>query len=165
MRIGELAARTGVSTRALRYYEQQGLLRSRRRANGYREYDSTAVLRVGNIRSLLASGLTSEDIRELADCLDRDLGHEPECAEAIALFEQRLRHVRGRLDELTDVHARLEEHLGDMRARIRHQAPSPPASTRTREEETTGEGSPLPARARSAGDTGSLGDEFGRAQA
>lgn len=38
MRIGELARRTGVSVRALRYYEEQGLLVPARAANGYREY-------------------------------------------------------------------------------------------------------------------------------
>jgi len=39
MRIGELATRTGVPTRMLRYYEEQGLITPRRLANGYREYD------------------------------------------------------------------------------------------------------------------------------
>ena len=38
MRIGELAQRTGVTTRALRFYEDQGLLTARRSANGYRVY-------------------------------------------------------------------------------------------------------------------------------
>ena len=39
MRIGELAARVGTSTRTLRYYESRGLLRARRAVNGYRDYD------------------------------------------------------------------------------------------------------------------------------
>ena len=39
MRIGELAERAGVSTRALRYYEEQGLISARRAHNGYRDYD------------------------------------------------------------------------------------------------------------------------------
>ena len=43
MRIGELSKATGASTRALRYYEQQGLLSSNRRSNGYREFTASAV--------------------------------------------------------------------------------------------------------------------------
>ena len=39
MRIGELAKRTGVATRMLRYYEEQGLISTRRLDNGYRGYD------------------------------------------------------------------------------------------------------------------------------
>ena len=57
MRIGTLAARTGVSTRMLRYYEEQGLLTSRRGANGYREFGEADVERVRSVRSLIASGL------------------------------------------------------------------------------------------------------------
>ncbi|MGV9610929.1 MerR family DNA-binding transcriptional regulator [Nocardia xishanensis] len=39
MLIGEFADRSGTSARMLRYYEQQGLVRARRSANGYRVYD------------------------------------------------------------------------------------------------------------------------------
>lgn len=42
MKIGELSARTGVSIRSLRYYEQQGLLAPARHENGYREYSPLA---------------------------------------------------------------------------------------------------------------------------
>ncbi|MBW6507596.1 MAG: MerR family transcriptional regulator [Rhodobacteraceae bacterium] len=38
MRIGELAQGAGVSTDTVRLYERRGLLRSERRANGYRDY-------------------------------------------------------------------------------------------------------------------------------
>ncbi|GAA1449189.1 MerR family transcriptional regulator [Nocardiopsis tropica] len=111
MRIGELARRTGASTRALRYYEQRGLLGSERAANGYREYPPEAVERVRGIRLLLDSGLTSDDVRELRGCLQLDLVNEPECEEALALYQQRLRAVRERIDALTATRARLERHL------------------------------------------------------
>ena len=39
MRIGELARRSGTSARSIRYYEQQGLMVSRRDPNGYRNYN------------------------------------------------------------------------------------------------------------------------------
>ena len=56
MRIGELAERTGVSTRLLRYYGEQGLLAASRDGNGYRTYDEDAVVRVRQIRRLLGRG-------------------------------------------------------------------------------------------------------------
>ncbi|MFD4995717.1 MerR family transcriptional regulator [Streptomyces buecherae] len=68
MRIGELARRTGVSTRLLRYYEEQGLLRSERDSNDYRHYAPEAVERVRRIRELLATGLNTEAIRTVLPC-------------------------------------------------------------------------------------------------
>jgi DNA-binding transcriptional MerR regulator len=53
MRIGELAERTGVPARLLRYYEEQGLLTPARAANGYRDYGEPLVDRVAQIRGLL----------------------------------------------------------------------------------------------------------------
>ncbi|MFE7069153.1 MerR family transcriptional regulator [Streptomyces sp. NPDC057620] len=69
MRIKELSERVGVSTRLLRYYEEQGLLAPRREENGYRCYEETAVERVEHIRGLLGAGLTTEIIREVLPCL------------------------------------------------------------------------------------------------
>lgn len=70
MRIGELAARTGVSTRLLRYYEQQGLLKSHREANGYRSYSEGAVERIEQVRGLIDAGLPTEVIRDMVPCLE-----------------------------------------------------------------------------------------------
>ncbi|PRX99047.1 MerR family transcriptional regulator [Allonocardiopsis opalescens] len=116
MRIGELARRTGASPRALRYYEQQRLLASGRGDNGYREYSEDAVVRVRNIRLLLAAGLGSDDIRELDACLSRDLAGEPTCAQAAELYQRRLDAVQARLDALLDVKERLSAQLGEIRA-------------------------------------------------
>ncbi|MFJ8916803.1 MerR family transcriptional regulator [Amycolatopsis sp. NPDC102389] len=95
MKIGELSHRTGVNAHQLRYYEAQGLLEASRGKNGYREYDETALLRVKQIRHLLAAGLSSEDIAYLLPCA---IGEEPEligCPELLAAMRERL----GRLDE------------------------------------------------------------------
>ncbi|WP_217189196.1 MerR family transcriptional regulator [Streptomyces buecherae] len=68
MLIGELARRTGVSTRLLRYYEEQGLLNSERDSNGYRRYAPEAVERVRRVRELLATGLNTDAIRTVLPC-------------------------------------------------------------------------------------------------
>ncbi|WP_329180819.1 MerR family transcriptional regulator [Streptomyces sp. NBC_01477] len=69
MRIGELAGRTGVSTRALRYYEEQGLLAAERSDSGQRHYAEAAVDRVRVIRELYAAGLSSKTIAQLTPCV------------------------------------------------------------------------------------------------
>ena len=69
MRIGELARRTGVSERSLRYYEQHGLLVSDRTSGGQREYVERAVDRVILIQELFAAGLHSKKIAELLPCM------------------------------------------------------------------------------------------------
>jgi DNA-binding transcriptional MerR regulator len=70
MRIGELAERTGVPTRLLRYYEEQELLTPDRAANGYRDYAEALVDRVVQIRGLLDAGLPTKIIKQVLPCLD-----------------------------------------------------------------------------------------------
>ena len=73
MKIGELAKRTEVPTRMLRYYEEQGLITPRRQQNGYREYDEYLVDRVKKIRGLLDSGIPTRIIGDMLPCLNQPL--------------------------------------------------------------------------------------------
>ncbi|WP_406463846.1 MerR family transcriptional regulator [Streptomyces sp. NBC_01622] len=70
MRIGELAARTGVSVRSLRYYEEQGLLVSTRSGGGQRHFTEDDIERVDFIQRLYVAGLSSRTIMELMPCRD-----------------------------------------------------------------------------------------------
>jgi len=70
MRIGEVARRAGVSPRALRYYEEQGLLASERTPSGQRVYAESAVERVRLIQQFLAAGLPSRTIHQVLPCVD-----------------------------------------------------------------------------------------------
>ena len=70
MRIGELASDTGVSMRALRYYEEQELPYAVRSESGQRHYPAAAVARVRLIQQLYAAGLSSRTIRDLLPCVD-----------------------------------------------------------------------------------------------
>ncbi len=75
MRIGELAQRSGVSERSLRYYETQGLLRAERTPGGHRHYGEWAVDRVIRVQALYAAGLNSKKIAQLLPCMrDADGG-------------------------------------------------------------------------------------------
>ncbi|SDR20324.1 MerR family transcriptional regulator [Thermostaphylospora chromogena] len=106
MRIGELAERTGISARSLRYYEQQGLLPSRRAPNGYRDFDESAVVRARNIKDLIDTGLTVEDVRQYAanGCLDRPLTR---CAAELDTTRRRLAELDRRIERLRRIRARL----------------------------------------------------------
>ena len=61
MRIGELSKETGVSERSLRHYEEKGLLPSKRLANGYRDFDESAIEKVELIQMYLQIGLNLEE--------------------------------------------------------------------------------------------------------
>lgn len=80
MRIGELAARTGVSRRSLRYYEQQGLLVSARSPSDQRYYDEAHVERVTLIRTFLAAGMSSKAIARLVPCMSEPNGERARTA-------------------------------------------------------------------------------------
>ncbi|AOS66084.1 MerR family transcriptional regulator [Actinoalloteichus hymeniacidonis] len=91
MRIGELSRRTGVSERALRYYEEQGLLQPRRLPSGYREYRELDIAAVQRIRVLLDAGLNTAQIVEVLPCMVTDDGRLlPSCPELVdELVKQR----------------------------------------------------------------------------
>ncbi|WP_456844679.1 MerR family transcriptional regulator [Cellulomonas sp. P5_C6] len=67
MKIGELSRRTGVSTRLLRYYEEQGLIAPARTTNTYRTYDESDVARVGQVVGLVRAGVPTRLAKVLLD--------------------------------------------------------------------------------------------------
>ena len=69
MRIGELGERAGVTPRALRHYEELGLLPARRLANGYREYGEHDLALVAEIHRLVELGFALEETRPFVECL------------------------------------------------------------------------------------------------
>ncbi|WP_327307537.1 MerR family transcriptional regulator [Streptomyces sp. NBC_01298] len=98
MRIGELAARTGVSERSLRYYETRGLLVSDRTPGGHRDYAERAVDRVIRIQELYAAGLHSAKIGRILPCM-RDADGGPDVRATPALVAE-LATERDRIDRL-----------------------------------------------------------------
>ncbi|MFI9332480.1 MerR family transcriptional regulator [Kitasatospora sp. NPDC052868] len=65
MKIGELSRLTGVSVRALRYYEEEGPIRPTRGGNGYRDYCEGADEVVRQIRGLIECGLPTRIVRDI----------------------------------------------------------------------------------------------------
>ncbi|MDT0344787.1 MerR family transcriptional regulator [Streptomyces litchfieldiae] len=98
MRIGELASRTGVSVRSLRYYEEQGLLKSSRSAGGQRHYTDSEVERVTFIQRLYAAGLSSRTIAELLPCVESPSEENSETS----------------LERMVQERDRLSQHIADL---------------------------------------------------
>lgn len=116
MRIGELARRSGVGERLLRYYEQRGLLRPRRQGNGYREYAADDVRTVRRIRLLLAAGLPTATIARALPCVADD-AHRlvPTCAEVIPDLRAERERVDRQIADLRASRDRLDAVLGAYR--------------------------------------------------
>ena len=107
MRIGEVATAAGVSVRALRYYEEQGLLESERSPSGQRHYAEAAVGRVRWIQLLLRAGLPSRAILDLLPCVHTGIA-TPEMVARITAERDR---IDQQLRELTETRDRMDEVL------------------------------------------------------
>ncbi|MET9907309.1 MerR family transcriptional regulator [Streptomyces sp. NPDC006476] len=127
MRIGELAATVGVTTRAVRHYHHQGLLpEPERLTNGYRDYTLRHAVVLARIRRLTELGLGLAEVREvLADDAGKDLAEVlAELDEDLARQEAAIRERRVRLRVLLEaedglpvegpVSPRLAAPFGDM---------------------------------------------------
>ncbi|MET9252878.1 MerR family transcriptional regulator [Streptomyces sp. NPDC003717] len=110
MRIGELAATVGVTTRAVRHYHHEGLLAEPGRlANGYRTYTLRHVVVLARIRRLTELGLGLPEVR---DVLRRDAGKDlvevvEELDADLARQEAAIRERRARLRALLDAEGAL----------------------------------------------------------
>ncbi|ATE58737.1 MerR family transcriptional regulator [Thauera sinica] len=102
MRIGELARRTGVSERMLRYYEQEGLLQPARTDSGYRDYGEAEVQAAHRIRLLSASGLKLDTIRVLLPCMRGDQPAFEPCQEVRDALRQEVEKLDEKLRDLTE---------------------------------------------------------------
>ncbi|GGQ11472.1 MULTISPECIES: MerR family transcriptional regulator [Streptomyces] len=100
MRIGEIAAVVGVTTRAIRHYHHVGLLpEPERRPNGYRAYGVRDAVLLARVRRLTELGLSLDEVRDvLADDAGRDLADVLEELDAdLARQEAEIKERRRRL--------------------------------------------------------------------
>ena len=98
MRIGELAERSGVSTKAIRYYEDIGLVPpAPRLESGYRDYAPSMLDRLAFIRAAQAVGLSLGEIRSIVAL--RDEGQTP-CGHVLDLLRTRSAELDRRIAEL-----------------------------------------------------------------
>ncbi|SRR6266487_238031 len=122
MRIGELAARVGTSTRTLRYYEARGLLRARRSVNGYRDYDEEDLRVVREIRTLLDIGFGLDETRPFVDCLRAGNAAGDACPASLEVYRRKLAELDACIARLQAVRGQVSEQLATAE-RMRQPAP------------------------------------------
>ncbi|MBD2764764.1 heavy metal-responsive transcriptional regulator [Kocuria sp. cx-455] len=117
MRIGELAAETGTTTKTLRFYEEQGLLSpTDRTPAGYRDYTPEAVARIDFIHRGRAAGLTLAQIRQIVEI--RDAGRAP-CEHVRDLLDARLNDIEQQIAQL----GALRDTIAELRENASHPEP------------------------------------------
>ena len=107
--IGDLAAATDVSRDGLRFYEARGLIRARRRSNGYRAYPPETVELVRYVRTAQQLGFTLAEIGEGMDLV----WQQPDTDAAVtALLREKLSSIDARIASLQAMRDALATRLG-----------------------------------------------------
>ncbi|MFF5158282.1 MerR family transcriptional regulator [Streptomyces sp. NPDC000348] len=132
MQIGEVAARTELSLRTIRHYEEAGLVTpSARSQGGFRLYTDADVQRLMVIRRMKPLGFSLEQMRDLLDATDRlDAGTELGAEERGMLLERIRGYERAADEQVARLRvqlARAEDFAATLRTRLERNAP--PART------------------------------------
>ncbi|WP_229399052.1 MerR family transcriptional regulator [Micromonospora okii] len=104
--IGELSDRTGVSVRALRYYEQHGLLTADRTGTNHRRFRPDAIETVRRIRMFLDAGLPLAVVSQVMPCFVDDGARLHACV--AEYLQDHMEAVRERIEELDEQRGTIE---------------------------------------------------------
>lgn len=111
MKIGELARKTGKTVRALRHYEELGLLGSARSEGGFRLYGADELARVYWISKLQDMGFSLTQVQRLIATVESS-GTAPEAMQSLReLFRSRLSDTRAQVERLLQLERDLAESL------------------------------------------------------
>ncbi len=104
MKIADVATRSGLPAKTIRYYEDIGLVSPRRSANGYRTFSESDVHRLAFLGRARALGFSIEDCRNLMKLYEDT---HRESAEVKHIAEEHLTRIDGKITELTEMRATL----------------------------------------------------------
>ncbi|MEQ8928962.1 MAG: Cu(I)-responsive transcriptional regulator [Nitratireductor sp.] len=116
MNIGDVAGLSGLPAKTIRYYEDIGLVKPLRSANGYRSFRESDAHKLAFLGRARALGFTIEDCRNLLALYEDE---ERASAEVKEIAKQHLERIDGKIAELKEMRATLahlvEECAGDHR--------------------------------------------------
>ncbi len=99
---GQLAKQLGITSEAIRFYEQQGLIEPYRATNGYRRYNHECVDRMKFILHAKEVGLSLRDIQELLSIqIKRD---QHTCQEVKNITQAKLTDITQKITQLQHMH-------------------------------------------------------------
>jgi DNA-binding transcriptional MerR regulator len=123
LKIGEVAARSGVSIDSLRYYKRLGLLpKPARTSGGYRLYEPRAVDRVGFIKREQSFGFTLDEIKQM---LQLETADPQTCSRVLQLIEHKLEDLNRQHEEMRRLRRELSAYKSECERAIasRHSCP------------------------------------------
>ncbi len=119
--IRQVAQRTGVSSKTLRYWEDVGLLpKAARNYHGYRLFHHDVVQRIGFIRKAKSLGFTLAEIRTLFDTAKR---RGTACHDVLHWTEQRIQHLERQIRLLSQLRNRLRAYQKEWNKNKRRSCP------------------------------------------
>ncbi|MDR6592953.1 DNA-binding transcriptional MerR regulator [Saccharothrix longispora] len=129
MQIGEVAARTGLSLRTIRHYEEAGLVvPSARSQGGFRLYTEADVARLMVIRRMKPLGFTLEQMHDLLNATNRlDADGTLDTGEREALLERVRRYEQAAVEQIDKLRvqlARAEDFAATLRAHLTRDTPA-----------------------------------------
>jgi DNA-binding transcriptional MerR regulator len=130
--IGDLAAEFAISPRAIRFYEDQNLLRPQR-IGGNRVYNHRDRARLILVLRGKRLGFSLADIKEMLDLYDVDPEHIEQLRVALAKGRERIAELERQRAEITEMLSELREIEGVVLAQIQENAPKGAAAGAHRE--------------------------------
>ena len=111
-KIGEIAKLTGVTVRTLRYYEEEGLVKSWRTEHHQRYYSDEVIIYIKRIKELKSLGFTLDEIKKIIKLKSEDESGNKRRAELLSAY-------RVKLSESIERKRKIEEHIDELQGHIK----------------------------------------------
>lgn len=106
--IGQLSTKTGLSRDTLRFYEKEGILKSRRLENNYRVYANDDIERLRFVENARATGFSLREVKGILNLVENG---RRSCADYEGLAQKKLEELDRKIELLQQCRSALEKSL------------------------------------------------------